>query len=92
MSGSAVSAAVSYDSANNRVTINPNSNLSLGTTYVATITTGATASDGIALASNYTWTFTTIAAPTVTATTPASRISRRSAASCTTTAGVRQMW
>ena len=69
--GSAVSAVVSYDSANNRVTINPNSNLALGTAYVATITTGATASDGIALASNVTWTFTTITAPTVTATTPA---------------------
>ncbi len=69
--GNAVSAVVSYDSANSRVTINPNSNLSLGVTYVATITTGATASDGIALASNVTWTFTIIAAPTVTATSPA---------------------
>ncbi len=69
--GNAVSAVVSYDSANNRVTINPNSNLALGTAYVATITTGATASDGIALASTFTWTFTTITAPTVTATTPA---------------------
>lgn len=69
--GGAVSASVSYDAANNRVTINPSSNLALGTAYVATITTGVTASDGIALASNFTWTFTTITAPTVTATTPA---------------------
>ena len=70
--GNAVAAAVSYDAANNRVTINPTANLSLGTAYTATISTGATSADGLALASAFTWTFTTITAPTVTATTPAS--------------------
>ncbi len=70
--GSAVSAVVSYDAANNRVTINPNSNLNLGTAYTATISTGATAADGIPLGSAFTWNFTTIAAPTVTETAPAS--------------------
>ena len=38
---------------------NPTSNLSAGTTYTATITTGAQDLAGNAIASNYVWTFTT---------------------------------
>jgi uncharacterized repeat protein (TIGR02543 family) len=43
-------------------TLNPSSNLVLGKTYTATITTGATNAAGTALSSNYVWTFSTGAA------------------------------
>ena len=36
-----VAAAVSYDPATKRTTLNPNANLQAGATYVATVTTGA---------------------------------------------------
>ncbi|MDI1321756.1 MAG: Ig-like domain-containing protein [Algoriphagus sp.] len=51
----------------------PNSPLSSGLFYTATITTGAKNESGTALASNYVWNFTTAAAvaPTVTSTDPA---------------------
>ena len=43
-------------------TFTPNSDLAAGTTYTATITTGAKDLAGNALASDYVWTFTTVAA------------------------------
>ncbi|MDD5057533.1 MAG: Ig-like domain-containing protein [Sideroxydans sp.] len=48
-------------------TFTPSSNLAYSTTYTATITTGAKDSAGNALAANYTWSFTTGAAPNVSA-------------------------
>ena len=36
-----VAAALSYDPATKRATLNPNANLQAGATYVATVTTGA---------------------------------------------------
>lgn len=45
-------------------TFTPSSPLAYNTTYTATITTGARATTGIALASNMTWTFTTAPVPT----------------------------
>jgi hypothetical protein len=43
----------------NKVTFVPTSNLALGTSYTATLTTGASDLAGNALAESYTWTFTT---------------------------------
>ncbi|MGA2909601.1 MAG: Ig-like domain-containing protein [Terracidiphilus sp.] len=70
LGGSAIAATVSY--AANVATLTPTAQLINNTTYTATITTGVTSSGGVALASNYTWTFTTAQgpAPTVTAATP----------------------
>ncbi len=71
--GSAVAANVSY--AANVATLTPTLPLANNTTYTATITTGVQSSSGSALAANYTWTFTTVAAtaqpPSVTSVTPA---------------------
>src|SRR5439155_124642 len=69
--GSAIGAVVSYDSTTNTATLTPSAALAVGTTYTATITTAVKASDGAALASPFTWSFTTVAAPTVTSTSPA---------------------
>ncbi len=69
--GSAIAANITYDSANNRVVINPSADLETGTAYVAQISTAAKAADGAALGQAFSWTFTTIPAPTVTAATPA---------------------
>jgi hypothetical protein len=65
-----VAGVVSY--AGTTATFNPNSDLVAGTLYTATITTAAQSAGGTALASDYVWTFTTIAAsvPTVTSTDP----------------------
>jgi hypothetical protein len=41
---------------------NPTSDLASGTTYIATVTIGATNEDGTPLDNDYSWTFTTIAA------------------------------
>ncbi len=70
--GSAVTGTVSYDAATFIATFTPSAPLSYDANYVATITTGAQTSTGIALASNVTWSFTTVqgATPTVTAVTP----------------------
>ncbi|MDD5224857.1 MAG: Ig-like domain-containing protein [bacterium] len=76
----AVSGAVAYDASNNIMTFTPLVPLTLGTTYTATITTGAKDLAGNILASGLIpnpWTFTTEAAPsvpvrpTVTSTVPA---------------------
>ncbi len=70
----AVAAAVTYDASNNTATLTPTSPLALSTLYTATITTGATDVYGLALASNFVWSFTTganpCAAPTVISETP----------------------
>jgi hypothetical protein len=51
---------------------NPTNNLLSGTTYTATVTTGAKNGSGTSLANNYIWTFTTgtVMAPTVISTDP----------------------
>ena len=71
--GASVTGTVSYAATGSVATFAPNANLAYSTQYTATITTGAQSSSGPALAANYTWTFTTVAAPapTVTSTTPA---------------------
>jgi O-glycosyl hydrolase len=72
--GTAVTGTVTYSSATNTATFTPGAALSYDTAYTATVTTGAMASDGTALASSNSWTFTTSGppAPTVTSVTPAS--------------------
>jgi O-glycosyl hydrolase len=73
--GAAVTGTVTYDANAHAATFTPSSDLAYNTQYTATITTGVTNSSGIALASNYQWTFTTAQGsvpPTVTSTTPAS--------------------
>jgi hypothetical protein len=65
-----VGGVVSY--AGTTATFNPTSNLSPGLVYTATITTGAQSqATNTPLASNYVWTFTTAATPTVLSTVPA---------------------
>jgi len=76
-SAASVSGTVTYATSGSIATFTPSAPLAYSTQYTATITTGATDSTGIALAANYTWTFTTAAAsapvvPTVTSVTPAS--------------------
>jgi hypothetical protein len=61
--GVAVAGAVNYTTAGSVATFTPSTSLAFSTTYVATITTGAQDTNGTALASNYVWTFTTVAAP-----------------------------
>jgi len=69
-----VAGVVTYDATSNTATFTPSSALALSTTYTATITTGAIDEYGIALASDYVWTFTTssepCAPPTVLSVTP----------------------
>jgi len=62
--GSSVTGAVSYSSSNNQAAFTPAAALASNTSYTATITTGAESSAGVALAANYTWSFTTAAPPT----------------------------
>lgn len=56
-----VTGTVTHDSTNKIFTFTPSSNLALNKAYTATITTGAKNPAGNALASNFTWTFTTAA-------------------------------
>ncbi len=65
--GSAVLATVSYDTTSFIATLAPDSLLSYGTLYTATLTTAVTDTSGNALAADYTWNFTTAAAPDTTA-------------------------
>jgi hypothetical protein len=71
----AVTGVVTYAAAGNTATFTPSSALALGTLYTATVTTGAIDAYGLALASNFVWTFTTgsspCAAPTLISETPA---------------------
>ncbi len=71
-----VTGTISYKSSTKTATFNPNTDLSYSTTYTAKITTGVKDSAGNAMASNYTWSFTTAplpdtTPPTVTSTSPA---------------------
>jgi O-glycosyl hydrolase len=86
--GAAVSATVTYSSNAEIATLAPLNPLTYNTQYTATITTGAQSSAGTALAANYTWSFTTVAAPapTVTSTTPANGATGVSAAAPNITA------
>src|SRR5262249_10877836 len=62
--GGAVTGTVSYTGTT--ATFTPSSSLAFGTTYTATITTGATDAAGNPLAANYSFSFTTGAAPDTT--------------------------
>ena len=70
----AVAGTVTLDAANNTAIFKPTSALAVDTLFTATVTTGAKATGGIALASKVTWTFTTEAAdttrPTIKSNTP----------------------
>ena len=57
--GAAVAGVVTYDTSSDTATFTPSSALALSTPYTATVTTGATDAYGIALASNFVWSFTT---------------------------------
>ncbi len=61
--GTAVTGTVNYNASTNTATFTPSFPLSTGTQYTATVNTGAYGLDGIALASNYSWTFTTASPP-----------------------------
>ncbi|HSY35448.1 MAG TPA: Ig-like domain-containing protein [Acidobacteriaceae bacterium] len=72
----AVTGTVTYTPSGSVATFTPSAPLAYHTLYTATIATGATGLTGVALASNYVWTFTTAAtpialAPTVLSTIPA---------------------
>jgi hypothetical protein len=56
-----VTGTVAYDPITKIATFTPNPNLASDTTFTATITTGARDLAGNALASNYVWTFSTVA-------------------------------
>jgi len=58
--GGAVSGTVSYDSGTYTATFTPDAKLDSNTTYTATLSTAITNADGIALASAYSWSFTTV--------------------------------
>jgi len=64
--GVAVSGTVTYIATGSIATFAPTAPLVALTTYIATITTGAKDLTGTPLASNYSWTFTTGAAPDTT--------------------------
>src|SRR5205814_4666086 len=65
-------ATVSYDGASNTATLTPSTPLASGTTYTAKLNTTVQGGNGAALASAYTWSFSTTAAvtPTVVTTSP----------------------
>lgn len=71
-----IAGAVTYVAGSNIAIFTPNTNLTTGLLYTATITTGAIDLTGNHLASNYVWTFTTGSAvnspPTVLSTNPVS--------------------
>jgi hypothetical protein len=74
--GSPIAGTVAYDPINLIATLTPSTPLIGGTTYIATVTTGATDLAGNPLATNYVWIFTTAdtTPPTVTETTPANGV------------------
>jgi len=59
--GAAVNAAVSYDAATLTATLTPTAALPAGTVCVATVTTAALDTAGLALAANFSWRFRTAA-------------------------------
>jgi Ice-binding-like/Bacterial Ig-like domain len=72
--GAAVAGIITYDASSDTAIFTPSTALALSTLYTGTITTGATDAYGIALASNFVWSFTTnssaCAPPTVISVTP----------------------
>jgi hypothetical protein len=70
--GNTVNGVISHNG--NTVTFDPENDLSYGTTYVVTITTGVKNTEGTSMAINYVWGFTTMnaPAPTVVSTDPVS--------------------
>jgi hypothetical protein len=58
-----VTGPITADSTNSTFTLTPSAPLTVGTTYTATISTGAQSQFGIALASAFVWTFTPMACP-----------------------------
>jgi len=78
---------ITADTTNTIFTFTPSSALALNTVYTATITTGATDVYGIALASDFAWTFTTsseaCAPPTVISVTPANGVCPSTAVTAT---------
>jgi len=75
----AVPGAVTYASIGTTASFKPDANLTPGTTYTATVTTGAKDAAGKALAANFVWSFTTSAAADTTAPTVVSTIPVNSA-------------
>jgi PKD repeat protein len=72
-SGNSVAATVAYNSSTNTDTLTPNAALAYGTTYTATVSGAVSSSNGVAMLSPFTWSFTTDAAPpTVIVESPAS--------------------
>ena len=63
----AATGTVAYNTGTQTAIFTPSPALAPSTTYTATITTGAQGATGAALASNYTWTFTTEATPSAVA-------------------------
>jgi len=59
----AVTGTVTYTASGSVATFKPSAKLAYNTLYTATITTGATSLTGATMATNYVWTFTTVAAP-----------------------------
>ncbi|MDB4986630.1 MAG: hypothetical protein JWN04_1808 [Myxococcaceae bacterium] len=66
-----VPAGVSYDVATNTAVLSPSAALAPGLVYTATVSTAAQDSSGLALAADYSWTFTTSMRPVVASTLPA---------------------
>ena len=68
-----IEGTISYSQSDKTVTFTPISSLSSFTTYTATITTEVTDTDGDAMASDYTWSFTTtdVTVPAIISTNPA---------------------
>jgi len=69
-----VTGTVTYPGGGVTATFTPTSNLLPNTSYTATITTNAQDPAGVALASNYVWTFSTAAAPDLTPPTVSSTV------------------
>jgi|GEM_PF-2327996 len=65
-----IPAAVSYDNTSRTAVLVPDSNLAYSTTYTATITTGVRDLAGNPMSTNYSWSFTTAAAPSSPPSTP----------------------
>ncbi len=83
--GASVAGTVTYSTTGNVATFTPSAPLANGTQYTATITTGVTSSNGAALAANYAWSFTTVAAPpAVTEVSPANNATNVAARSIVT--------
>ncbi len=58
-----VSGSIAADSTNTTFTLMPSAALVVGTTYTATVTTGVRSDTGVAMTSDFVWTFTTMACP-----------------------------